>query len=245
MPICLKCAQRVGRFFKDPAGRIFRSEHTGDIVRMACDIKGITNRALVELEGHYVAHIISQQLSDNPDMHGAVAFVDRRVASIVRQELARLDDSVRSDVSVLRDKIEQTDRALREARLIFQAEAREFVECQADVEELQDAKRAITSQTRALVLSAEAQETDFVALQAKIAAVESQLIKERERFVGVLWRTTQAQLDLEEHMERKRVFSEQLRSVVERNEQSRTNRMKSLFKELSSGENKTDPGTAN
>lgn len=229
-----KPLEELGRFFKDPSGRIFRSDTPGEMVTIACSVKEITTRALIDLEGQYVAHILSQQLSENPDVHGAVAFVDRRVAAIVRQELIRLDGPVRSDVSVLRQKIEQTDRALREARLIFQAEAREFVECQADVEELQDAKRAIGSQTRALVLSADAQESDFTALQAKIAAVETQLVKERERFVGVLWRTTQAQIDLEEQLERKRVFSEQLRLVVERNEVNRANRMKVLFKELNS-----------
>jgi hypothetical protein len=230
-----KGLEELGRYFKDPSGRIFRADHPGELIRIACAVKGITTRVLVELEGDYVAHILSQQLSENPDVHGAVAFVDRRVAAIVRQELTRLDAPIRGDVGILRDKIEQTDRALREARLVFQTEAREFVECQADVEELQEAKRAISSQARALVLSADAQESDFTALQAKIGAVEAQLIKERERFIGVLWRTTQAQIDLEEQLERKRVFSEQLRAVVDRNEQSRANRMKTLFKELNSG----------
>jgi len=229
-----KPLEDLGKFFKDPAGRIFRVDPPEELVHIACGIKEITTRKLFDLESQYVAHILSQQLSENPDVHGAVAFVDRRVAAIVRQELSKLDAPVRSDVSVLRAKIEQTDRALREARMVFQAEAREFVECQADVEELQEAKRAITSQTRALVLSSDAQESDFVALQAKIAAVEGQLVKERERFMGVLWRTTQAQIDLEEQLERKRVFSEQLRLVVEKNEVSRANRMKSLFKELNS-----------
>ena len=145
-----------------------------------------------------------------------------------------MDGPIRNDVTILREKIEQTDRALREARSVFQNEAREFVEIQADLEELMDAKRAIASQTRSLVLSAEALESDFFALQTKILAIENQLLKERERFNGVLWRTIQAQVDLEEHLERKKVFSDQLRLIVERNELTRANRMKTLFRELNS-----------
>jgi len=56
----------------------------------------------------------------------------------------------RADVSVLRSRIEATERTLRDARSVFVLEAREFVEVQADVEELQEAKRAISSQILAL-----------------------------------------------------------------------------------------------
>jgi len=98
------------------------------------------NQGLLELENLYVAHVLAQQLSESPDIHGAVAFVDRRIAMLVRQEIARLDGPVRADVSVLRRRIEHTERALRDARAVFVMEAREFVEVQADVEELQEAK---------------------------------------------------------------------------------------------------------
>lgn len=231
-----KGLEELAKFFKQ--GRLFESSSTSpyknvtDVLEIAMKIKGISTRTLIDFESQYVAHVLHQQLSDTPDVHGSAAFVDRRVASLVRQELIRLDGPVRSDVSALRGKIEQTDRALRDARFVFQCEAKEFVEVQADVEELQDAKRAIASQTRNLVLSADALESDFQSLHMKMGAVEAQLVKERERFAGVLWRTTQAQIDLEEQLERKRVFSEQLQLVVERNEVNRAQRMKTLFREL-------------
>ena len=64
------------------------------------------------------------------------------------------------------------------------------------------------------------------AVQSKIDAVEAQLAVESARFGGVLWRTAQAQIDLEEALERKKVFSEQLVMVMEHNESQRTRRMK-------------------
>jgi len=204
-------------------------------VRRAVSLKGVSTRALVELESQYVAHILAQQLSDNPDIHGAVAFVDRRVAALVREEISRLDGPVRADVGVLRGRIEHTERALREARDVFVEEAREFIEVQADIEELQEAKRAVLDQIRSLSELGDAHEDDFAVLQAKVESVEAQLVEEGARFGGVLWRTAQAQVDLEEALERKKVFSEQLVQIVQQNEAMRTRRMKSLFRELNAG----------
>ena len=160
--------------------------------------------------------------------------MDRRIAALVRQEIARLDGPVRADVNVLRNRIEQTERALKEARAVFILEAREFVEVQADVEELQEAKRAISSQILALASTDDAN-GDLPLLQAKVEAIDTQLSKESARFGGVLWRTSQAQIDLEEALERKAVFSEQLRLVLDHNEVSRVERIKALFRELNVG----------
>jgi hypothetical protein len=227
--------EELGMFFKTSTGPLEAVDETDENwVISALNLKGISTRVLIELESQYVAHILAQQLSDNPDIHGAVAFVDRRVAAIVREEISRLDGPVRSDVSVLRSRIEQTEKALIEARSVFVDEARTYIEVQADVEELQDAKRAILDQIRVLSTTAAigAQEEDFTVLQSKIEAVEAQLLIESARFGGILWRTAQAQIDLEEALERKKVFSEQLVLVMEQNESQRTIRMKSLFREL-------------
>lgn len=242
----------LGMLFKTstgPLALVVASKTTSESwIREAVGLKGVTTRGLVELEGQYVAHILAQQLSDNPDIHGAVAFVDRRVAALVREEIARLDGPTKTDVSVLRARIELTERALRDARDVFLQEAREFNEVQADVEELQEAKRAVLEQIRALSaavpsvddealspLSAATLEHDFAVLQSKIESVEAQLLVEGTRFGGVLWRTAQAQVDLEEALERKKVFSEQLLVVLEQNELNRTRRMKMLFRELNTG----------
>lgn len=100
------------------------------------------------------------------------------------------------------------------------------------MEELQEAKRAVLDQIRALSECGDDNEEDFTVLQAKVEVVEAQLVIEGARFGGVLWRTTQAQVDLEEALERKKVFSEQLVQIMEQNEQNRTRRMKTLFREL-------------
>jgi len=219
--------EETSTFFKN--GHMTRIN--ADLVFASAKIKTVKTKALLELENLYVAHVLAQQLSDAPDIHGAVAFVDRRIAALVRQEIARLDGPVRADVSVLRNRIEQTERALKEARAVFILEAREFVEVQADVEELQEAKRAISSQIIQLASTSD-DEHDLPLMQAKVEAIDAQLLKESARFGGVLWRTSQAQVDLEEALERKAVFSEQLRLVLDHNEASRVERIKTLFREL-------------
>ena len=85
-----------------------------------------------------------------------------------------------------------------------------------------------------VTLATQDADDDLPTLQLKVDAIDAQLLKESARFGGVLWRTTQAQIDFEEALERKAVFSEQLRLVLVQNEASRADRIKTLFIELNS-----------
>ena len=83
----------------EETSQFFKNGHLNkisiDLVAGAVSVKGIKTKGLLELENLYVAHVLAQQLSETPDIHGAVAFVDRRIAEIVRREISRLDGPVR------------------------------------------------------------------------------------------------------------------------------------------------------
>lgn len=150
----------------------------------------VTNHRLHLLEREYESHVLL------------------RSSSMVRQMIVLNDDSpvLRSDVTVLRERIERTEHALR-----------------ASVSRLQQFSRLCSEST-----------AEIAALQREGngLADNSPLQLEQQRLAKLVAGANQAKVEVEEHLERKGVFSEQLRQVVERNELSRASRLRNLFEEM-------------
>ena len=241
--IATSSLEEVSKFFRDNSrsfnARAARTQR--GILSKALHVK-VSTRVLIDLEGDYVGHVLRQQLSDHPDIHGTVAFVDKRVASIVRTEMEEMEAPLRKDVKVLREKIELAERGLNAAHEAFVNAAKEFQEIQADLEELRDAKEAISHQLHAMALVNMNQGTyksvqatdDFAVFQSKIEHVDAEVHSSSKRFSTLLWRTAQAQVDLEETLERKRMYSEQLQAVLEQSEMLKAAKMKALYASLNS-----------
>ncbi|KAH9250861.1 hypothetical protein BASA81_011249 [Batrachochytrium salamandrivorans] len=114
-----------------------------------------------------------------------------------------------SDVTVLRERIERTEHALRASVSRLQQFSRLCNESTAEIAVLQRGGNESNGQVD-----------------------NSPLQHEQQRLAKLVAGANQAKVEVEEHLERKRVFSEQLRQVVERNELSRASRLRNLFEEM-------------
>lgn len=160
-------------------------------------------------------------------------FVDHRLAAMFREEIDHLDKDMKNDVQYLRGKIEQAERLFHEKEAAFRKAAQEYMETKTTLDELRLSKQAVSNQLYELTQDTNSLDQDCEALFNKIEFIDSRIRAISEHFRDALWRTSQAQVELEEVVEQKSAFSQQLHAVLDHTEQIKTQAIKNLWNTFS------------
>ena len=112
----------------------------------------ISTRLLSELESDYVGHILKSQLDKalSPTWKSGThsrsllleptGVLDKRLAMVIQAEIESMEVPVRNDISILREKVEQAEKARTDAYLIFENTAKEFNIIKTEIEQLEKEK---------------------------------------------------------------------------------------------------------
>ncbi|GBG27237.1 TBC1 domain family member 1 [Hondaea fermentalgiana] len=191
-----------------------------------------------------IAHQSSQSSHEKPardqadDLAAAAfgnddVFVDHRLAAMFREEIDHLDMDTKNDVQYLRAKIEQAERLFQEREASFRKAAQEYMEIKTTRDELQLSKRAVSDQLFELTRDEKSLDQDCEALLDKVEFIDARIRAISDRFRDALWKTSQAQVELEEVVEQKHAFSQQLHAVLDHTEQVKTQAIKNLWSTFS------------
>mmetsp|Transcript_7594 Transcript_7594/g.12281 ORF Transcript_7594/g.12281 Transcript_7594/m.12281 type:complete len:314 (+) Transcript_7594:388-1329(+) len=207
----------------------------------------ISTRELADLESDYITHILLSRIREAP-LQGPGneevstldetrfgdddIFVDHRLAAVFKEEIDHLDQDTKSDVQYLRDKIEQAEKRYNLVEEEFRVVAEEYMEIKTSLDELKASKKAVSEQLYQLTQGATGLEKDYVLFLDKIEFIDSRIRAVTDQFRDALWRTSQTQVDLEEIVERKNAFSQQLHAVLETNENLKSNAIKQIWNKL-------------
>uniref|UniRef100_A0A6S8B316 Rab-GAP TBC domain-containing protein n=1 Tax=Aplanochytrium stocchinoi TaxID=215587 RepID=A0A6S8B316_9STRA len=195
--------EELSRFFRHNKLSVAQQ----DLLRESFFNCKISTRLLSELESDYVGYVLRSQLykEEGSKLNRSQALlleptkvIDKRLAASIQAEIESMELPLKNDIPILRGKIEQAEKARVEAYEEFKAAAEEYEAVRLDLEELRKANLA--------------EKSDWI---------ESQIETVNEKYQEVIWRTSQAQVILEEALERKNAFSQQLFVVMHENEQNK------------------------
>ena len=206
--------EEISKFFR--AGKHVRSfvnsSRPGKLVERALAIK-VSNRFLRSLEDAYVSNMLLK-VADGK----------------IRRKIDSIESPTKCDVRVLRARIEGVDHRLRESRKELDALTEHLSIIDTDLDDLREFKDSTCEQLHKMMYTGGIiAESEFAMIREKIEALEAEITESVAARNDALVAASSVRLDVEELVDLKRLFSDQLCSILALSEQIKATTLRSLF----------------
>ncbi len=220
--------EEVSKYFR--AGKHVRqfASTQEKLIGCALQIK-VSGRQLRRLEGAYISSALRKIAEGEP----SALVIDERAAVALRNKMRALETPTKLDVRTLRARIEDVEHNMRAAKGAFERASAKLTLAEVDVDELEEFKTSTCSQLhRMMYTGGIIAECEFKFLREKIEALETEARHAKAEYRAAYIEAEEAQLDVAELVEKKRLFSDQLACILENSERAKSMTLRSLFDDI-------------